>query len=291
MFKIPTHKQITNSLFILVIFIASFASLIHVRGFWLITNNEFWATCLAISTGISIIGSMMATKYSKITYLIFFIVIIIELIGNIYDAFTKVVISSQSFQTFKQLSQPLFEMIYIKEELTDIVYMRWIATIEGAFIPLLVAVMFHIWSKHVYEAKEIKVETTESETPKDETEVPKKRTRKSKEKAEEPLDITTPIDEIENIDNTNPTIDESLVQIEQIAVEQPIEIPVTEVEQPIIEATIVVEPDIVESIVVEEPIIVEETVDEIQEPVSVETQEIEPIIEVEVEDEKKKLTI
>jgi hypothetical protein len=274
--NLPTHKQITNAIFISVIIIASFASLIHVRGFWLITNNEFWATCLAVSTGLGIIGSMMATKYSAWTYVTFFIIIIIELIGNIYDAFTKVVVSSQSFQTFKQLSQPLFEMIYIKEELTDIVYMRWIATIEGAFIPLLVAVMFHIWSKHVYEAKEIKVEPTESETLKNETEVPKKRTRKSKEKAEEPLDITTPIDEIESIDNTNPTIVET-------------------VEQPVIETTIVVEPDIVESIVVEESTAVEEPtiVEESTVVESVETQEVEPIIieeTVEVEDEKKKLT-
>lgn len=144
------YFNITNFVFILVIFLASFASLFHVRGFWLITNTPFWATILAVSTGLGIIGSMMAARYTLWTYASFLLIVIMELIGNIFDAFMNINVASQGFVAFKDLTVPLFDLIYLTEEgqvIPDIVYMRWIASIEGAFIPLLVVLMFHMWMK------------------------------------------------------------------------------------------------------------------------------------------------
>jgi hypothetical protein len=141
---------ITNLFFILTILIASFASLFHVRGFWLTTNEFFWATALAGATGVGIIGSMMASRYTAWTYVSFAIIIIMELFGNIYDAFKFIDITSENFIAWKQLVEPIFEMIYVMpkgESIPDVIYMRWIACIQGSFIPLLVAIVFHMWMK------------------------------------------------------------------------------------------------------------------------------------------------
>ena len=141
---------ITNLFFILTILIASFASLFHVRGFWLTTNEYFWATALAGATGLGIIGSMMASKYTWWTYISFGVIIIMELLGNVYDAFKFIDVASENFIAWKQLVEPIFEMIYVMPEgqsIPDIIYMRWIACIQGSFIPLLVAIVFHMWMK------------------------------------------------------------------------------------------------------------------------------------------------
>lgn len=148
----PTERfySLTNLFFILTILIASFASLFHVRGFWLITNDFFWATSLAFATGLGIIGSMMASRYTAWTYVSFFVIIIMELFGNVYDAFRYIDVNSANFIAWRQLIEPIFQMVYYVDEgktIPDIIYMRWIASIQGSFIPVLVAIIFHMWMK------------------------------------------------------------------------------------------------------------------------------------------------
>lgn len=162
------YYNLMNLVFISVILIASFASLFHVRGFWLITNTPFWATFLAISTGLGIIGSLMASRYTLWTQLSLILIIIMELIGNVFDSFMNINPTSQGFQTFKQLFQPIFEMFYIVGDgdvIDDVIYMRIIAIIEGAFIPILVVIMFHIWMyvRSVYKSN-LEKETTSKTT-------------------------------------------------------------------------------------------------------------------------------
>jgi hypothetical protein len=162
---------ITNLFFISTILIASFASLFHVRGFWLITNEYFWATALAVATGFGIIGSMMAGRYTWLTYISFFIILIMELFGNIYDAFRNININSDNFIAWKQLIEPIFQMIYIMPEgeaIPNIIYMRWIACIQGSFIPLLVAIIFHMWMKITKAYKESAIEDKSIQKPNNE---------------------------------------------------------------------------------------------------------------------------
>ena len=75
--KKDLYFSLTNLTFIVTILISSLASLFHVSGFWMITNTNFWSIALATATGMGVIGSMMASRYTGWTYVSFAIIIII----------------------------------------------------------------------------------------------------------------------------------------------------------------------------------------------------------------------
>ena len=142
------YFKITNFFFILSILIFSITSLFHVTVFWLITNSLFLAVIMSVGTGLGIISSLLSTRYTKLTYISFFLIILIELFGNIYGAFIHIDITSEYFKGWKELMQPVFAMIYPMEEgveIPDAIYKRWVAIIQGSFIPLLLSITFHMW--------------------------------------------------------------------------------------------------------------------------------------------------
>ena len=146
--KNNNYFKITNIFFILAILIFSITSLFHVTVFWLITNSLFLAIIMSVGTGLGIISSLLSTRYTKLTYISFFLIILIELFGNIYGAFIHIDITSEYFKGWKELMQPLFAMFYPMEdgaEIPDAIYKRWVAIIQGSFIPLLLSITFHMW--------------------------------------------------------------------------------------------------------------------------------------------------
>jgi hypothetical protein len=142
------YFKMTNIFFILSILIFSITSLFHVTVFWLITNSLFLAIIMSVGTGLGIISSLLSTRYTKLTYISFFLIILIELFGNIYGAFIHIDVTSEYFKGWKELMQPLFAMFYPMEdgaEIPDAIYKRWVAIIQGSFIPLLLSITFHMW--------------------------------------------------------------------------------------------------------------------------------------------------
>jgi hypothetical protein len=142
------YFNITNFFFVLSILIFSITSLFHVTVFWLITNSLFLAVIMSVGTGLGIISSLLSTKYTKLTYISFFLIVLIELFGNIYGAFIHIDVTSEYFKGWKELMQPVFAMIYPMEEgveIPDAIYKRWVAIIQGSFIPLLLSITFHMW--------------------------------------------------------------------------------------------------------------------------------------------------
>lgn len=160
------YFNVANIVFIMILILGSFASLFHVREFWFITNTPFWATALAISTGLGIIGSMMATRFTGWAYASFILIMLMELMGNVFSAFLHIDVTGIGFLAFKELFEPLFQMIYFVDEgetISDITYKRWVAGITGSFIPILVTIMFHIWLKITEAFK--KITTAKIATP------------------------------------------------------------------------------------------------------------------------------
>jgi hypothetical protein len=146
--KNDNYFKMTNIFFILAILIFSITSLFHVTVFWLITNSLFLAIIMSVGTGLGIISSLLSTRYTKLTYISFFLIILIELFGNIYGAFIHIDVTSEYFKGWKELMQPLFAMFYPMEdgaEIPDAIYKRWVAIIQGSFIPLLLSITFHMW--------------------------------------------------------------------------------------------------------------------------------------------------
>lgn len=165
------YFKMTNIFFILAILIFSITSLFHVTVFWLITNSLFLAVIMSVGTGLGIISSLLSTRYTKLTYISFFLIILIELFGNIYGAFIHIDITSEYFKGWKELMQPLFAMIYPMEdgiEIPDAIYKRWVAIIQGSFIPLLLSITFHMWM--VVRDKYHTVQPVKKEIPQDKKE-------------------------------------------------------------------------------------------------------------------------
>ena len=171
----------TNIFFVLAILIFSITSLFHVTVFWLITNSLFLAIIMSVGTGLGIISSLLSTRYTKLTYISFFLIILIELFGNIYGAFIHIDITSEYFKGWKELMQPVFAMMYPMEdgvEIPDAIYKRWVAIIQGSFIPLLLSITFHMWM--VVREKYQVVTPIQNKTPEVKKEVPSE-TKKSNE--------------------------------------------------------------------------------------------------------------
>lgn len=146
--KKVNYFNITNSFFILAILIFSITSLFHVTVFWLITNSLFLSVIMSVATGVGIISSLLSTKYTKLTYISFALIILIELFGNIYGSFIHIDINSTYFKGWKELMEPIFGLFYTVEEgevIPDAIYKRWAAIIQGSFIPLLLSITFHMW--------------------------------------------------------------------------------------------------------------------------------------------------
>lgn len=146
--KKVNYFNITNSFFILAILIFSITSLFHVTVFWLITNSLFLSVIMSVATGVGIISSLLSTKYTKLTYISFALIILIELFGNIYGSFIHIDINSIYFKGWKELMEPVFGLFYTVEEgeaIPDSIYKRWAAIIQGSFIPLLLSITFHMW--------------------------------------------------------------------------------------------------------------------------------------------------
>ena len=195
--KKVNYFNITNTFFILAILIFSITSLFHVTVFWLITNSLFLSIIMSVATGVGIISSLLSTKYTKLTYISFALIILIELFGNIYGSFIHIDINSEYFKGWKELMEPVFSLFYTVEEgevIPDAIYKRWAAIIQGSFIPLLLSITFHMWmvvrdkyeklnSKGFNHHEKIKIveEAVESEevVKPEETEVPKERKKNS----------------------------------------------------------------------------------------------------------------
>jgi hypothetical protein len=103
---------------------------------------------MSVATGVGIISSLLSTKYTKLTYISFALIILIELFGNIYGSFIHIDINSEYFKGWKELMEPVFSLFYTVEEgevIPDSIYKRWAAIIQGSFIPLLLSITFHMW--------------------------------------------------------------------------------------------------------------------------------------------------
>jgi hypothetical protein len=142
------HSFLTQTLFILAILIFAITSLTHVAVFWGVANSFYISAIIAIATGVSIIASLLSTKYTKLTYLSFLIVVIIELVGNIYACFVEIDVNSEGFKAWKELTAPIFEAIFSKDEngvIPDVTFKRSIAILQGSLIPILLSILFHMY--------------------------------------------------------------------------------------------------------------------------------------------------
>jgi hypothetical protein len=215
------YFNLTNIFFILAILIFSITSLFHVTVFWLISNSLFLSIIMSVATGVGIISSLLSTKYTNLTYISFTLIILIELFGNIYGSFIHIDVNSEYFKGWKELMEPIFMMFYATEDgipISDAIYKRWAAIIQGSFIPLLLSITFHMWMvvKDKYEKMKpqlISVKPSKFKTQK-----------KTVESFEKNISEETLIDDIKETDSsvkeTDSSVKEENVPEEKIVVKE-----------------------------------------------------------------------
>lgn len=138
--------QIIDWLFALILIFLSIVSLSHVRELWAISNSYTYASVLAVSTALLLILTIVTYSLSKKSYVFFVFIILVELFGNIYDAYANIDVNSQGFNDWKELTLPLLSLFL--NDIGDkslLFFRRIIAILNGSFIPIIMSITLHYW--------------------------------------------------------------------------------------------------------------------------------------------------
>ena len=152
-------NKITEWFVSFTIMVFMVVSLYHLIDLWGLTNNRIVSILLSIATALAVLGSMAATNYSNWAIAIFVIVISFEFMGNIFASYLAIKVSSQQFVDWKTLMQPIFLVFYSESYITDETYKRYLAIINGGYIPVITAIFFKLWMTIKLKNKDASINT------------------------------------------------------------------------------------------------------------------------------------
>jgi hypothetical protein len=150
--------------YIIPILIAAGISVYHVVAWYGIMNPVAWAVYLSIGIEIAALSALagMTTKMNKFVYFPFFIVTLIQLIGNVFATFEYIDINSSVFKDWVLLVEPIFSSMNLVEEGDVLGHRRFLAILGGSFIPLISLSFLHMlvsFNDKALENTEIKEES------------------------------------------------------------------------------------------------------------------------------------
>ena len=165
------HRNLRNIIitaFVIPILLVAFVSISHVTSFYGLSNPITWAVYLSVGIEIAALSALAAVsvKMGRFVYLPFFVVTLIQMIGNIFFSFTYIDETGQSFQDWVAMVGGLFENMGI--ERTDLNSHKTIVSfLSGGLLPIISLTFAHMLVKFSEESeKEIKItppELTEEE--------------------------------------------------------------------------------------------------------------------------------
>jgi hypothetical protein len=139
-------EKVIRISYIIPILIAAGISVYHVVAWYGIMNPIAWAIYLSIGIEIAALSALagMTTKMNKFVYFPFFIVTLIQLIGNIFATFEYIDINSSTFKDWVLLVEPIFSSMNLVEEGDMLGHRRFLAILGGSFIPLISLSFLHM---------------------------------------------------------------------------------------------------------------------------------------------------
>ena len=165
------HNNLRNIIvtaFVIPILLVAFVSISHVTSFYGLSNPITWAVYLSIGIEIAALSALAAVsvRMGRFVYLPFFVVTLIQMIGNIFFSFTYIDETGQPFQDWVAMVGGLFENMGI--ERTDLNSHKTIVSfLSGGLLPIISLTFAHMLVKFSEESdKETKVivpELTEEE--------------------------------------------------------------------------------------------------------------------------------
>jgi hypothetical protein len=141
-------KNIIIGAFVVPILLVAFVSISHVTSFYGISNPISWAVYLSVGIEIAALSALAAVSVNmgRFVYLPFFVVTLIQMLGNIFFSFTFIDESSQTFQDWINMVGGLFENMGVdKNDLNT--HKTILSFLTGGLLPIISLTFAHMLVK------------------------------------------------------------------------------------------------------------------------------------------------
>jgi hypothetical protein len=138
-------KNIIAIAFIIPILLVAGVSISHVTEFYGLSNPMSWAIYLSVAIEIAALSALAAVsvRMGRFVYLPFFVVTLIQMIGNIFFSFSYIDESGQTFQDWVAMVGGLFESMGVEK--TDFnTHKTIIAFFSGGLLPIISLTFAHM---------------------------------------------------------------------------------------------------------------------------------------------------
>lgn len=157
-------KNIIITAFVIPILLVAFVSISHVTSFYGLSNPITWAVYLSIGIEIAALSALAAVSVNmgRFVYLPFFVVTLIQMIGNIFFSFTYIDETTQPFQDWVSMVGGLFEGMGVEK--TDLnTHKTIVAFLSGGLLPIISLTFAHMLVKFSEQTPEEKKVLSEDE--------------------------------------------------------------------------------------------------------------------------------
>ena len=138
-------RNIIAIAFIIPILLVAGVSISHVTEFYGLSNPMSWAIYLSVAIEIAALSALAAVsvKMGRFVYIPFFVVTLIQMIGNIFFSFSYIDETGQTFQDWVAMVGGLFEGMGVEK--TDInTHKTIIAFFSGGLLPIISLTFAHM---------------------------------------------------------------------------------------------------------------------------------------------------
>jgi len=157
-------RNIIVTAFVIPILLVAFVSISHVTTFYELSNPITWAVYLSVGIEIAALSALAAVsvRMGKFVYVPFFVVTLIQMIGNIFFSFTYIDETGQTFQDWVAMVGGLFENIGV--ERTDLnTHKTIVSFLSGGLLPIISLTFAHMLVKFTEESQNEKSVISEEE--------------------------------------------------------------------------------------------------------------------------------
>lgn len=163
------RESVIRTSYIAPILIAAGISVYHVVSWYGMMNPMSWAIYLSVGVEIAALSALagMTTQMNKFVYVPFFIVTLIQFIGNIFATFEYIDVDNTYFQDWVLLVEPFFDSVGLVDKGDVLSHRRFLATLGGAFIPIISLSFLHMlvsFNDKQKDKKKDKIDTSNDET-------------------------------------------------------------------------------------------------------------------------------
>jgi hypothetical protein len=139
----------TKSMFLVPILLVAGISISHVITWYDMANPYNWAIYLSVAIEVGAMTSLIAAtkKIKGGVWFMFGLVTFIQMVGNIFYSYVEIDANSDLFKNWVELMSPIFELM--GTDVGDIIpHKRWLALLEGGFLPLISLTALHFYIKY-----------------------------------------------------------------------------------------------------------------------------------------------